>query len=550
MDYTLRRVIFEDSWQRQTEEIIDLCKDAKIKGVLLMEESHLANMAPLLLAKHQKMANIYGEMAKRLRNAGISYGINLATIVGHSDTPIPDEYQLPYQKFVGENLKEANACYCILDSNWQEYAVDVVALYSKTQPDQIFIDDDFRSLNHGQQFGCFCPLHVKKTSEILGKKVTASEIVEAWKEDNFENYKIREAWQKANFQGQLIAAQKISKAIKNINSHTKVGLMSSDEFRHSLQGRDIQQLLRAFAGPNQELLYRPTGAVYGDGIRQSLIEGHQRMALTLKQVTEKVQVVSELELFPHTRFTSSERISRIMMELQVLAGADEVSLNLYDYLGNPINKVPVWRQMLISAREDLAALQNLRAGKKLCGFGLPYKLTESLMEPSTKSGAVPHYPQRPFDLLLPRLGIPVQFEKAKGNALFGNAVNCYNDEEILSFLSNGLFIDALGAINLQKRGFGKFLGCTIENFSADEIPAMEKIISKKYGQKSFEEYLPSNWHRFRNDAKYLPVKLLPNVRTEIISEYVDLKRESLSPAMTLYNNELGGKIISQVHNPV
>ena len=42
---------------------------------------------------------------------------------------------------------------------------------------------------------------------------------------------------------------------------------------------------------------------------------------------------SELELFPHSRYNCSRRFSEIMLRTQILAGADDITLNLYDYLG-------------------------------------------------------------------------------------------------------------------------------------------------------------------------------------------------------------------------
>ena len=49
-----------------------------------------------------------------------------------------------------------------------------------------------------------------------------------------------------------------------------IGLMSSDELRHSLQGRPIGRLLGVFAGEGRVALYRPTGAIYGDAMHKAV----------------------------------------------------------------------------------------------------------------------------------------------------------------------------------------------------------------------------------------------------------------------------------------
>ena len=40
MNYILRVVIHEDAWQRQTDQILELCARTPIREVMLMEQSH------------------------------------------------------------------------------------------------------------------------------------------------------------------------------------------------------------------------------------------------------------------------------------------------------------------------------------------------------------------------------------------------------------------------------------------------------------------------------------------------------------------------------
>ena len=97
MKYWLRKVIFEDRWQGQLEEVIGLCGRAQIDGVLLMEESHLLLMSPWPLEKHRRMAGIYRRMGERLKQEGIRFGVNIASLVGHTDMVVPEEYRLGFQ---------------------------------------------------------------------------------------------------------------------------------------------------------------------------------------------------------------------------------------------------------------------------------------------------------------------------------------------------------------------------------------------------------------------------------------------------------------------
>lgn len=536
MRYWLRRVIFEDNWERQTEELAALCKRAEIDGVLLMEQSHLILTAPYPLTKHRRMAAIYRKMGETLRAAGIRFGINIASLVGHTDMNVPQAYQLNCGRFVGDDLQEANSCYCILDESWQTYASEVCRLYAAADPEYLFIDDDFRSLNHGRTLGCFCPAHVRKTSEKLGRKVTPEEILHSLREASPQALKIRSAWIDANGEGQTAAARRLEKAVHQAYPHVMLGLMSSDEMRHSLQGRKIGETLHALAGENHQMLYRPTGAIYGDAIHGKLFEGHQRMALTMGEVNGPLHTVSELELFPHSRYGCSRRFSEIMMKTQILAGADDITLNLYDYLGNPVEREPVWEQMLHENKPFLEKLSILRKGMKLKGFGLPYRQRESRYRTWNGKAASQLYAHRSLDILLPVMGIPVCFTESQGNALTDAAIQCCTDEELTGFLSKGFLTDAKGALVLEQRGFGQYTGCHVIN-AGKAIPALEKILPTAYAGEFAGDLMPCRWNLFENTERFI---LEPFDGAETLTQLLNLEKQPLGSGTVLYRNSLGG----------
>ena len=563
MKYWLRRVIFEDIWERQTDELVSLCGRAQIDGVLLMEQSHMALMAPYpvdvcrkdgtsaasdsflgegqdrhgLGSKHERMAGIYRKMSGQLKEAGIHFGINIASLVGHSDMEVPDDYRMDFQRFVGDDGKEAAACYCILDKRWQEYASRVCALYAGTGPECLFLDDDFRSLNHGRQLGCFCPIHVEKTAAKLGRPVTAEQIMDALREPGLpDGLAIRTAWMEANYEGQKEAAAAIEKEVHRSFPDVCLGLMSSDELRHSLQGRPIEDLLHTLAGPGRKMMYRPTGAIYGDALHKAVFEGHQRMSLTMGEIEHPVHVVSELELFPHTRFTCSRRFSEIMMKTQILAGADDITLNLYDYLGNPVEREPIWEEMLRDNKGFLRRLARLRHGKHLKGFGLPYRMTESRYRTMKKGEISSLYPDRNLDLLLPSMGIPVQFTEGDANAVIGEAMWCYTEEELERFLSKGFLTDARGAEVLIQRGLGQYLGCRPVP-AGEEIPAMERMDGPECCGQFLGDILPTRWNLFLPQDRWL---LIPQEDAISLTTLLDLEKCPLGAGAVLYHNSLGG----------
>lgn len=53
---------------------------------------------------------------------------------------------------------------------------------------------------------------------------------------------------RVNFAAQLRAAKAVERAVHAVSPKTQVGLMNSGEPAHSVQGRDMDALLRAFSG--------------------------------------------------------------------------------------------------------------------------------------------------------------------------------------------------------------------------------------------------------------------------------------------------------------
>lgn len=538
MSYLLRRVILEDRWQKQLDEIIAFCCDTKIEEILLMEQSHQILMVPYTLEKHKRMADIYCKMAEELRKNDIVFSINIASIVGHLDADVEENMILPYQKFVGSDFKEAKACYCILDKRWQKYAVDVCSLYAQSNPDKLFIDDDFRSLGHSTRIGCFCPIHVKKTSLKSGVELTAERLVEHLCGTSKQDQEIKKAWMMINFEGQMQAAREIRKATHKISHDTRLGLMNSGERAHSVQGRDMDKLLREFSGKKQRPLSRPLGGGYSDVIHDDLIDVHQGMALSISQIGPDVQIVSEVENWPHTRFTKSIHSTQVQMELHALAGAHDFSLNIYDYLASPFLQEPDFGDMLKENKGKLIKIQEFRRDKILTGFGLPWK-KDTALKTSIRGDLNNIFPSRTIDSLLPQFGIPTQFKIAKGNVILGDAINCYSDSEIISLLSGGLMIDGSALEHLCKRGYQKFLGA--ETAGHVRFAALERLDRNEFSGMFGENILPTNWFRMEKEKRY-NYEIILHKDARSISTLLDLEMNELSPGTVLFENELGGRV--------
>lgn len=537
MNYILRVVIHEPEWERQLEDIVALCRYAGIERVLLKEQCHQILMSPFPLEKHRRMAAIYTKIGERLRREGIGFGINLATIAGHCDAKLPPALTLPYTKFVSESLQPNHSTYCLLDEGWQAYAREVVRLYAQSGPEAIFVDDDFRSLNHSGYLGCFCPLHVEQTARECGLSLTAQSLRDHVLGNSEQDKQVRAAWRRINFAGQLKAARGIEQAVHAVNPAIRVGLMNSGEPNHSVQGRDMPQLLRAFAGDTRPLS-RPLGGAYGDCLHGELVAIHQGMALSMAQL-ENAEIVSEVENWPHTRYTKGLRMTALQMKLHMLAGADGITMNIFDFMGTPYEQEQGYCDLIRDLRPELEQIAALRRGKQATGLGLLWSSESAQTQHNSTHTAEGMIPRREGDVLFPLLGIPTAFSAQQVNFLTGSVAETLSDRQITELLKGGLLLDAEGFDCLTRRGFGRYLGCRSEK-TLEEVSA-ERLTDRDFCGDFTGNLLPTDWLRLGLRNIHLPL-LIPRPEARPLTEILDVEYQPIGCGACLYENELRGRV--------
>lgn len=539
MKYILRIAVHEDSWKRQLSEIVEVCHNTPIGEIMLMEQSHKILTSPFPEEKHLRMVEIYRRMAETFRQEGVEFSINYITTVGHTDNPVPDRLKLPYTRFVGETLQPSDAIYCISDENWVDYTCRIAAHYASLKPDRLMIDDDFRSLNHTAQYGCFCQNHVAMTARELGRELTQRQLYDAVRGIGEDAQEIKTAWMKVNFACQLRAAKAIEKAVHEVSPNTQVGLMNSGEQAHSIQGRDMNQLLRAFAGSRGHCLSRPLGGAYSDTLHHGICAIVSGMSLSMAAVQEDTDWVSEVENYPNSLYNKSTTLTKLQMQLHALAGVDALSLNLYDYLATPLPLQGEYAQLVKDADTSVQKIENLRKGKKMCGVGLPWHKEAARYLQNRSHSPEGLVPPRPFDNILPLLGIPVQFTPARTNFLYGDDVLCYTRQELEHFLAGGLILDGVAAEHLMSLGYGDLLGCHVQG-SVDG-PCVEKVTSHKYGQKWNETLMCTDWGGCAYRGQKI-ARLVPHLGAEEIACLLDDEKQYLAPSITTFHNASGGTV--------
>lgn len=123
-----------------------------------------------------------------------------------------------------------------------------------------------------------------------------------------------------------------------------------------------------------------------------------------------------------------------------------------------------------------------------------------------------------------------------------------DDEFVIKALSNGLFLDADAAKALCRRGFGKYLGVDI----GEDILIGNNIVYDLGAREVIcEAFALENGGRCMHSAHMLAPggngKLLKMTVTddkcEVVSRFYTFDKKTVFPAMTRFENSLGGKIV-------
>ena len=110
------------------------------------------------LGKIEKSSMKMMEAAKKIRSRGIVASLQISNSIGHGDyLRYMDFNGLKWSNMMGPDGTICEYINCPTDPQFLHYIQESTRLYSRFQPDIIWIDDDLRMSNHGTvDFGCFC----------------------------------------------------------------------------------------------------------------------------------------------------------------------------------------------------------------------------------------------------------------------------------------------------------------------------------------------------------------------------------------------------------
>lgn len=359
--YSLRVTICPDFYtEEKFRELLEFCKEAQIDDIQFFVDSEEINQGHPTEEELKPWLRMLAGFKPQVEDAGMTMSLNPWTTTLHMDRGRKLKKGQNFTTMTDRNGTQAKAVACPLDSNFQKYIKKTYGMYAELGFNTIWVEDDFRLHNHTplEWGGCFCDLHMKKFSAKAKKELDRTEFADGVVCEG-EPHPYRKIWLDSARYTMNSLASVIGEAVHEKAPQTRIGLMSSVPEVHCIEGRDWKQIFANLSGDTRPL-NRPHLPAYGEGAaRQYAIDFQKISRLSAAITGEIAQLWPELDNLPHTTFSKSHRFARLEMESTLALGAEGITINIFDMIGNGISPRQKNEKMLKEIKPYLQGVRNL-----------------------------------------------------------------------------------------------------------------------------------------------------------------------------------------------
>jgi hypothetical protein len=544
--YALRRPLPPWRFDELLAEMVAHLPRYRVDEVIVMvdvEEFFHGHPTPKIAAEYSK--NLLRAKAA-LGEIGIAYSLNPWVTRGHEDRARHAAATVPgIQTVVHADGTQATCVACVLSSAWRENLCATWACYAKTQPRVLWIEDDIRDFGAHE---CFCPLHLERFSKQIGHAVTREPVAQALLAPG-KPHPWRSQWLEMRAQATLEILRMLAAVIREASPTTHIGLMSSGPRNHSREGRDWMKVAQTLgATPAHPIYSRPTMGNYWEwGPPRGLYFSQDSIKITRHCLPAHTIDQSELESVPFSRYSKSVAFTFAQLAISVAYGCNGTTLDIFDFIGTPMESEPHYGRMLANRKLFLNALaEKSQQPGAFRGVRLHYHRDASAVKHLAAGDGPAALTAEGYPALeaFEAAGIPTTYDDSPVTFLVGQQPRSLDDGEIRTLLSRGLFLDGTAAAILCERGFAADIGMKamqqpikLENLGAFSA---EEFANPDFGGTR-HLYMSAQLPQVDYNAKFAVMQ--PDPRTAIVTQLVNPDTQPIHPAMTAFENSLGGRVI-------
>lgn len=545
---------------KRIDELVAFCKKCDVEAVMFYVDLNPYWYYMADTEEHNEYVVTQVEKAAdRLRKEGISYQLNYQNLFGSWDGNYDHTNMYGWECYVDERGCKSKGVACMIGEKFRKSAGAKLLTWAKTKPDVIWIDDDIRLHNHRtyisdlwsgksnvptEDFGCFCENHINLFNKKYGLDCSREDIVSA-RLGNSDDNKIKKQWCEFLNETLCDTAKWIYDTVHTASPDTRIAVMTSNPDVHAIEGRNWNDFLGALTGGDRAIL-RPHFGPYCEGDPRNFVRAHLYLGHLLTNISSQynrgLDPCPEIENTRFTRYSKSVAATDFQLVLSAFEGCPGITLSIFDLEGCYLDDEPHYGDMLIRRKalcNKLKAMKlNEYSSDGLAFISTPDRLCDVNFEDGELKNYSCHIPRRYWENMIAKLGIPCKhitpenIDQTECIVLEKESVRQLCENEIKLCLSKSVLADAGAARELQKRGFGEYIGITVGD-KVMSVAASEILHTKKRGDGT-RVIIPSRidggkWSEITAD------------KAQVLSSLVTPGGEE-HPGFTFFENSLGGKV--------
>ena len=419
-------------------------------------------------AEHAKWL---GEAAEEIRKMGYVASLEFELTIGNGDWP--EAERMPFKDwtgFTGPSGWEGIRCNCPRDPRFHAYFREQLRYYGAWKPTVIWLDDDVRVENHGDNSsGCFCARCVAAFSKVEGRTWTRPELVEAMKGDAA----LAARWREHCFRGLGEFAAAFCRAAKEFSPTSRLGLQYpwADEGQLII----VEQMVKAIGEPIE---MRPACGAYFDRNPFDQIDKTFRLQRHMKTLLRHPEWYSrlcpEIETYPRAFTTRTGRSLGFEALLHLAGGLDSLTW----YIAGNAEKPEFYERTTFKAPRQNLSLYREYVRRNVGAVPIGFDAPEG--EPVTQSSPG-------FDAVWASTTIPYSFSMGRrlGTVLWDEKQVAARDDAALAKILSGATLVPKGVAQaLVRRGLVGEEAVKLRSVTyADSFGNFGKVVTTPQGGK-------------------------------------------------------------------
>lgn len=481
---------------------------------------------------YENLAELFLEIKKELTAHDITLGWWCGLTIKSGVTP-------EFTRMIKADGTEAPFSSCPADPNFRNrFASDVARFARIAKPAFICFEDDYGIAASVSVGGCFCKHHLEEFAKRQGRMYTREELVEIFSKETDDAFAIERAWRQLRRDTLVNFSEAIRKEVDKESPEVPMGL--NQPGGADVDGDCTESIIQALAGDKHMPFTRLCGTFYCGGETKAIPDIMYHSLYSKQHMKIKFNAYHESDTFPHTRFYSSAAQMRAMMATAYSSGFMGSIFHTQQHLDDP-NEETAYGKMFMEEQAKFTEAYRIssmceRTGAEICydPFWNTADMSKSMRRPLwTRCVSL-------FGIPYTSLSSPVAFWDER-------QAKYADDATVREYLSKGLFLDGDAAKRLVLRGYGKYIGVELGEDIAEgklkfDLGAREHITEKFMEYSRGKTMQTAHIYAVGRNGKLLKMTVT-DPKCEIVTNAYTFQGNLITPAMTRFENELGGRVV-------